>query len=59
MIKIEFEIFCNPRPILLEIDVGWILDTLGSNWIRFGSLSLQDEKILERVRFVGRAMPSV
>ena len=28
----------------LEIDVGWIVESLGPNWIRFGSLSLQYKK---------------
>ena len=28
----------------LEIDVGWIVESLGPNWIRFGNLSLQYKK---------------
>ena len=44
MIKIEFEFFLQSTTHPLEIDVGWILDTLGSNWIRFGNLSLQYKK---------------
>ena len=30
----------------LNINVGWIWESLGSNWIRFGNLSLQYKKIL-------------
>ena len=59
MIKIAFVIFLQSTTHLLKIDVGWIWDTLGSNWIRVGNLSLQDKKILERIRFFRRAMPSV
>ena len=28
----------------LEIDVGWIVESLGPNWTRFGNLSLQYKK---------------
>ena len=59
MIKIEFAIFLQPRTHPLKINVGWILASLGSNWIRVGNLSLRYKKILERIRFVRRAMPSV
>ena len=44
MIKIPFETFFQSTTHPLKIDVGWILDTLGSNWIRVGNLSLQDKK---------------
>ena len=43
----------------LKIHVGWILESSGSNWIRFGNLSLQYNKIMERIRFLRAAMPSV
>ena len=59
MIKIEFAIFLQPRTHPLKINVGWILESLGSNLIRFGNSSLQYKKIWERIRFVRRAMPSV
>ena len=29
----------------MKINVGWDLEGLGSNWIRFGNLSLQYKKI--------------
>ena len=35
------------------------MESLGSNWIRFGSSSLQDEKISGRIRVIRRAMPSM
>ena len=59
MIKIEFVFFLQSTTHLLKIDVGWIWASLGSNWIRIGNSSLQYKKILERIRFVRRAMPSV
>ena len=54
-LKSHVSLFSNPRPILLKIIVAWILESLGSSWIRFGSLSLQYKKVLERIR----ALPSV
>ena len=59
MIQIKFDLFLQSTTHPLKIDVGWILESLGSNWIRVGNLSLQYKKILERIRFVSRAMPSV
>ena len=59
MTEIPLEIFLQSMIHPLKINVGWILASLGSNWIRFGNLSLQYKKILERIRFVRRAMPSV
>ena len=59
MTEIPLEIFLQSMIHPLKINVGWILASLGSNWIRFGSLSVQYKKILERVRCVRRAMPSV
>jgi len=59
MIQIKFDFFLQSKAHPLEIDVGRILETLGSTWIRVGNLSLQYKKILERIRFVSRAMPSV
>ena len=59
MIQIKFVFFLQSKAHPLKIDVGRIVESLGSNWIRVGNLSLQYKKILERIRFVSRAMPSV
>ena len=58
MIKISFEFVEQSRTHPLKINVAWNLESLGSSWIRFGSLSLQYKKVLERIRFVRRALPS-
>ena len=59
MIQIKFVFFLQSKAHPLKIDVGRIVESLGSNWIRVGNLSLQYKTILERIRFVSRAMPSV
>ena len=59
MTKVLLEIFSQPTSHTLKIIAGWMLASLGSNWIRFGNVSLQYKKILERIRSVRRAMPSV
>ena len=59
MIKIPFEIFSQSRTHPMKIIVGLILASLGSNLIRFGNLSLQDKMVLERIRFLRTAIPSV
>ena len=41
-----FWIFLQTRTHPLKINVEWVLASLGSNWIRFGNLSLQYKKIL-------------
>ena len=57
-LKFDFRFFCNPWPILWKSMLDGIWVGLGSNWIRCGNLSLQYKKILERLRFLKRAMPS-
>ena len=44
MTEIPLEIFLQSMIHPLKINVGWILASLGSNWIRFGNLSLQYKK---------------
>ena len=44
MTKTPFEIFLQSTTDPLKIIVGWIWESLGSNWIRVGNLSLQDKK---------------
>ena len=45
MTKIPFELFLQSTIYPLKINVGWIFKSLGSNWIHFGNLSLQDKNI--------------
>ena len=59
MIKIKFQFCLQSTTHPLRIDCALILESLGSSWIRFGSLSLQYKKVLERIPFVRRALPSV
>ena len=44
MIKIPFQTFLQSMAHLVKINAGWDLEGLGSNWIRFGNLSLQCKK---------------
>ena len=44
MIKIPFQTFLQSMAHLMKINAGWDLEGLGSNWIRFGNLSLQCKK---------------
>ena len=46
MTKVLLEIFSQPTSHTLKIIAGWMLASLGSNWIRCGNLSLQYKKIL-------------
>ena len=44
MITIPFQTFLQSMAHLVKINAGWDLEGLGSNWIRFGNLSLQCKK---------------
>ena len=43
MIQIKFVFFLQSKAHPLKIDVGRIVESLGSNWIPFEELSLQEK----------------